>query len=83
MLFQSAKNTSEAEACFNQAIDVARRQSAKSPELRAAVGLARLWQGQRKHAEARELLEPVYDWFTEGFDTTDLKDAKALLDELG
>ncbi len=82
LLVRSAKNTSEAEGCFNQAIDVARRQSAKSPELRAAVGLARLWHQQGKTGEARALLAPVYDWFTEGFDTADLKDAKALLDEL-
>ncbi len=61
---------------------VARRQQAKSLELRAATSLARLWQGQGKHAEARELLAPVYVWFTEGFDTADLKEAKVLLDEL-
>ncbi len=58
-------------------------QSAKSWELRAASSLARLWQRQGKRDEARELLQPVYNWFTEGFDTADLKDAKALLDELG
>ncbi len=82
LLVQSAKNTVEAEACFNRAIDVARRQRAKSPELRAAVGLARLWHQQGKTGEARALLAPVYDWFTEGFDTADLKEAKALLKEL-
>ncbi len=82
MLVQSAKNTSEAEGCFNQAIDVARRQSAKSPELRATTSLARLWHQQGKTGEARALLAPVYDWFTEGFDTADLKDAKALLEAL-
>ena len=82
MLSQSAGNRAEAEASYNQAIAVARRQQAKSLELRAATSLARLWQGQRKHAEARDLLAPVYDWFTEGFDTPDLKDAKALLDAL-
>jgi predicted ATPase len=82
LLVRSAKNTSKAEACFNRAIDVARRQSAKSPELRAATGLARLWHQQGKSGEALALLAPVYDWFTEGFDTADLKGAKALLDEL-
>ncbi len=82
LLVQSAKNTSEAEGCFNQAIDVARRQSAKSPELRATTSLARLWQLQGKTGVARALLGPVSVWFTEGFDTADLKDAKALLDAL-
>ena len=82
LLVQSSQNQAEAEACFNRAIDVARRQSAKSPELRAATGLARLWQAAGKTAEARELLAPVYDWFTEGFETADLKEAKGLLEEL-
>jgi predicted ATPase len=59
------------------------RQQAKSLELRAAMSLTRLWQQQGKHAEARELLAPVYGWFTEGFDTVDLQEAKALLDALG
>ncbi len=72
----------EAEEYFQKAIEVARKQSAKSLELRAATSLARLWQQQGKKEEARELLAPVYNWFTEGFDTADLKDAKALLDEL-
>ena len=72
----------EAEACFQQALDVARRQQAKSLELRAATSLARLWQQQGKRAEAHDLLAPVYGWFTEGFDTADLQEAKALLDEL-
>ncbi len=72
----------EAEASYNRAIAVARRQQAKSLELRAATSLARLWQGQRQHAEARELLEPVYDWFTEGLDTHDLIEAKELLNAL-
>ena len=71
-----------AEAAFRQALDVARRQSAKSWELRAATSLARLWQRLGRKQEARALLAPVYDWFTEGFDTQDLKDAKALLEEL-
>ena len=66
----------------HQALDIARRQQAKSWELRAATSLARLWQSQGKTQEARDLLAPVYDWFTEGFDTADLKDAKALLDQL-
>ena len=72
----------EAEACFHQALDIARHQQAKSLELRAAMSLARLWQRQGKRAEARELLAPVYGWFTEGFDTADLQEAKALLDAL-
>jgi predicted ATPase len=72
----------EAEACFQQALDVARRQEAKSLELRAAMSLSRLWQQQGKRAKARELLAPIYGWFTEGLDTADLQEAKALLDEL-
>ena len=70
------------EACFLKALEVARRQQAKSLELRAATSLARLWQQQGKRQDAYELLAPVYGWFTEGFDTADLIDAKALLDEL-
>jgi predicted ATPase len=73
----------QAEACFHQALDVARRQRAKSLELRAAMSLSRLWQQQGKRAEARELLAPIYSWFTEGFDTADLQEAKALLEDLG
>jgi tetratricopeptide (TPR) repeat protein len=72
----------EATSWLHQAIDKARSQQAKSLELRAATSLARLWRDQGKHAEAHELLGPVYGWFTEGLDTADLKDAKALLDEL-
>jgi predicted ATPase len=72
----------EAEACFQQALHVARSQEAKALELRAATGLARLWQQQGKGAEARELLAPIYGWFTEGFDTPDLQEVKALLEEL-
>jgi predicted ATPase len=72
----------EAEACFQQALAVARRQHATSWELRAATSLSRLWQQQGKRAEARELLAPIYSWFTEGFDTADLQEAKALLAEL-
>ncbi len=70
------------EACFREALDIARRQEAKSLELRAATSLARLWQSQDKRQDAYDLLAPVYGWFTEGFDTADLKDARALLDEL-
>ena len=72
----------EAEECFQKALDIARQQEAKSWELRAATSLARLWQRQGKIAEAHDLLASVYDWFTEGFDTQDLKDAKALLEAL-
>jgi predicted ATPase len=72
----------EAEAYFRRSLAVARQQEAKSWELRAAMSLGRLWRDQGKRNEARELLAPVYGWFTEGFDTRDLKEAKALLDEL-
>jgi predicted ATPase len=72
----------EAEASFRQAIDVARVQGAKFWELRAATSLARMWAAQGKRDQARDLLTPVYGWFTEGFDTADLKKAEALLDEL-
>ncbi|MBI3045714.1 MAG: AAA family ATPase [Betaproteobacteria bacterium] len=72
----------EAETSFHQALDIARRQSAKSLELRATMSLSRLWQGQGKREEARQRLAEVYGWFTEGFDTADLKEAKALLEEL-
>ncbi len=72
-----------AEVSYRRAIERARSQEAKSWELRAATSLARLWRDQGKPAEARALLAPVYGWFTEGFDTADLKDAKALLKELG
>ena len=70
------------EACFQQALAIARRQQAKSWELRAAMSLARLWQRQGKRDEASELLAAIYGWFTEGFDTADLQDARALLDAL-
>ncbi|HEY5870730.1 MAG TPA: AAA family ATPase [Candidatus Tectomicrobia bacterium] len=80
---QAVSDPAQAEACFQQALNIARQQQAKSWELRAALSLARLWQQQGKHAEARELLAPIYGWFTEGFDTVDLQDAKALLEELG
>ena len=82
LLARSPSDQAEAEASFRKALDVARDQSAKSWELRAATSLARLWQQQGGKDEARQLLAPVYDWFTEGFDTRDLKCAKALLEEL-
>jgi predicted ATPase len=82
LLQQSPGNAPEAETCFHQAISIALYQSAKSWELRAATSLAKLWQSQGKPDEAREFLSPVYAWFTEGFDTADLKDAKSLLEEL-
>jgi predicted ATPase len=82
LLRQPVSPQAEAEACFQQALEVARRQEAKSLELRAARNLARLWQQQGKRAEAHALLAPVYGWFTEGFDTADLQEAKVLLEEL-
>ena len=78
---EGSKVQAEAEEYFQQALTIARHQETKSWELRAATSLARLWQQQGKTAEARELLAPVYGWFTEGFDTADLKDAQSLLDE--
>ena len=82
LLQQSSGNATEAKTCFHQAITIAQSQQAKSWELRAATSLARLWQQQGKRREAHDLLAPVYHWFTEGFDTADLQEAKALLDEL-
>jgi predicted ATPase len=76
------KDAPKAEAYFDRALAVARKQQAKSWELRAALSMARLWRDQGKRDEARDLLAPVYGWFTEGFDTRDLKEAKALLQEL-
>ena len=73
----------EAAQCFRDAIEVARQQSAKSLELRATMSLARLLTKQGRRNEARTMLSEIYDWFSEGFDTADLKDAKALLDRLG
>ena len=73
LLYQDVLQTDQAEACFQQALTIARRQQAKSWELRVAMSLARLWQQQGKRAEAYELLAPVYGWFTEGFDTADLR----------
>ena len=72
----------KAQAHFERALAVARQQQAKSWELRVAMSMARLWRDQGKRAAARALFDPVYGWFTEGFDTLDLKEAKALLDEL-
>ena len=82
LLAHSASDEVGAEAAFGKALEVARKQSAKRHELRAATCLARLWKKQSRKDEARELLAPVYNWFTEGFDTRDLKEAKALLDEI-
>jgi predicted ATPase len=82
LLRQRGTSQAEAETWLQRALDVARRQEAKSLELRAAMSLSRLWQQQGKRAEARQLLAAVYGWFTEGFDTTDLQEAKALLDAL-
>jgi predicted ATPase len=75
-------DTAKAQTYFERALVVARQQQAKSWELRASVSLARLWRDQGKPQQARELLAPVYGWFMEGFDTRDLKEAKALLEEL-
>src|SRR5713101_5680477 len=82
LLARSAENQVEAEACFHEALAITRRQEAKSLELRAAMSLSRLWQQQGKRQEAYDLLAPIYHWFTEGFDTADLQDARALLAEL-
>jgi predicted ATPase len=78
----STSHVEEAEACFLKAIEIARRQQAKSLELRAVMSVSRLWQQQGKREEARELLAELYGWFTEGFDTKDLQEAKELLEEL-
>jgi predicted ATPase len=82
LLACSVNDTNAAEAAFGEALSVARTQQAKLLELRAATNMARLWCDQSKLRQARELLAPIYGWFTEGFDTRDLKEAKALLDEL-
>jgi predicted ATPase len=82
LLRQATPDVPQAEACFQQALVIARRQQAKSWELRAAMSLARLWQQQGQRTQAYDLLAPIYSWFTEGFDTADLQDAKALLDSL-
>jgi len=78
----AAENEKAAEESFRRAIEIARAQEAKTQELRATLGLARLWRDQGKGDAARDLLAPLYAWFTEGFDTLDLVEAKALLDEL-
>jgi predicted ATPase len=82
LLRQPGAPQAEAETWLQRALDVARRQEAKALELRAASSLARLWQHQGKRDAAHELLAPIYGWFTEGFDTADLQEAKALLEEL-
>ena len=79
---QTAADEGGAEACFQNALKIARGQSAKSLELRAAMSLSRLWKRQGKKEEARQLLAEIYGWFTEGFDTADLKAAQTLLEEL-
>ena len=84
LLLKAATDNAQAEAegCYHQALEIARQQRAKAWELRAATSLARLWQQQGKIPEARQMLAEIYGWFTEGFDTADLKEAKALLEEL-
>jgi predicted ATPase len=81
-LMRATPDIAKAEEYFERALTVARRQEEKSWELRAAMSMARLWRDQDKRDQARELLGPVYGWFAEGFDTRDLKKAKALLEEL-
>jgi predicted ATPase len=82
LLLQAVAAERQVETYFHQALEVARRQQAKLLELRAAMSLSRLWQRQGKRAEAYDLLAPIYGWFTEGFDTADLQEAKALLEGL-
>ena len=79
---EDAHVVENAETCFRQAIDIAHKLEAKSLELRAAMSLCRLWQEQGKQAQAQELLAPIYEWFTEGFETADLQEAKALLESM-
>ena len=83
LLHLPSPDVPQAEAAFLHALDVARRQQAKALELRAALSLSQLWLAQGKRDQARELLTPIYGWFTEGFDTADLQDAHALLEALG
>src|SRR5262249_16433359 len=83
LLMQGAPNAAEAEHLLRAAIEIARRQSGRALELRATVSLARLLRDTNRRGEAHAMLADIYNWFTEGFDTADLKDAKALLDELG
>jgi predicted ATPase len=82
LLLQQGQKVGEAEECFLKALEIARRQKAKSLELRATMSLSRLWQQQGKQQEARQILADIYGWFTEGFDTVDLQEARALLEEL-
>jgi predicted ATPase len=82
LLQENAEHRAEAESCFHHALAIAQNQQAKSLELRAATSLARLWHQHGKRQEAYDLLAPVYNWFTEGFDTADLKEARGLLNEL-
>ena len=82
LLRRAMRDETRAETCFHRALDVARRQQAKSLELRAAMSLGRLWRDQGKCAEARRLMGGIYGWFTEGFDTADLQEARALLEAL-
>ena len=82
LLARSVGNKAEAEACLHHAIEVARAHDAKLLELRATTSLARLWGENTRRAQAHDLLAPLYAWFTEGFDTADLMEAKALLDQL-
>ena len=82
LLRQAISDAHQAQACFQQALTIARRQQAKSLELRAAMSLARLWQNQGKRKEAHDLLAPIYGWFTEGFGTPDIQGAQALLEDL-
>ena len=82
LLFVQGAAESKGEACFHQALEIARNHRAKSLELRAAMSMSRLWQQQGKRQEAHQLLSEIYGWFTEGFDTADLKEAKILLEDL-
>ena len=82
LLRQAIPDETQAETCLHQALDIARHQQTRAWELRAAVSLARLWQRQGKRAAAQQMLAEIYGWFTEGFDTADLQEAKALLQEL-
>jgi predicted ATPase len=83
LLIEQGQKVGEAEGCFWKALDTARRQQAKSLELRAAMSLSRLWRQQGKQEEAHQLLADIYGWFTEGFGTPDLQEAKALLQAQG
>jgi len=82
LLLLPCPDVAQAERCWQHALALAHHQQAKMPELRAALGLSRLWQQQGKRAEASALLAPLYGWFTEGFETVDLQEAKALLEDL-